>query len=124
MMLRSTRVRASAWSRTPFKNMVFKLSLKCLEVFAAICAPSIDKVQKNSPRTGRSGLQKYSRLHWRTAPQDARLNQPVEAAGPKVEPFPVAIREGEDEFVASKIAAGWPVDRVRVGKVADRPEPK
>ena len=27
----------------------------------------------------RSGLQEYSKLHWRTAPQDARLNQPVEA---------------------------------------------
>ena len=69
-------------------------------------------------------MRKYSKLHWRTAPHDARLNQPVEATGPKIKPLPAAIREGENEFVASKIAAGWPVDRVRVGKVADRPEPK
>ncbi len=69
-------------------------------------------------------MRKYSKLHWRTASHDACLNQPVETTGPKIKPLPAAIREGEDEFVASKIAAGWPVDRVRVGKVADRPEPK
>src|SRR5215210_4596793 len=64
------------------------------------------------------------KLHWRTAPHDARLNQPVEATGPKVEPLPAAIREGEDEFVANKIVAGLPVVRVGAGEVADRPEPK
>src|SRR5215210_6610180 len=67
---------------------------------------------------------KILKLHWRTAPHDARLNQPVEATRPKVEPLPAAIREGEDEFVASKIAAGWPVDRVRESGVTNRPEPE
>ncbi len=75
-------------------------------------------------RRGAKRVAEILKLHWRTAPHDARLNQPVETTGPKIKPLPAAIREGENEFVASKIAAGWPVDRVRVGKVADRPEPK
>src|SRR5215212_5503196 len=56
--------------------------------------------------------------------QDTCTNEAVNATNPQVEHLPATIREGEDEFVASKIATGWPVDRVRVGKVADRPEPK
>ncbi len=51
-------------------------------------------------------MRKCSKLHWRTASHDTRLNQPVEATGPKIESLPAAIRKGEDEFIASKIAAG------------------
>jgi hypothetical protein len=49
---------------------------------------------------------KYSKLHWRTMPQDTCANEPVNATDPQVEPLPAAIRKGEDEFIVSNIAGG------------------
>src|SRR3954469_3961717 len=62
----------------------------------------------NLPRAGRGGPGQYSKLHWRTMPQDTCANEPVNATDPQVEPLPAAIREGEDEFIVSNTAGGVP----------------
>ena len=61
---------------------------------------------ENPPHAGRSGPREYSKLHWRTMPQDTCANEPVNATDPQVEPLPAAIRKGEDEFIVSNIAGG------------------
>jgi hypothetical protein len=53
-------------------------------------------------------------------PQDTGANEPVDAANPQVEPLPATIREGEDEFIVSKITG----DGGTVCLRADGAEPK
>src|SRR3954468_2378227 len=64
------------------------------------------RTRKTPPRAGRSGSGEYSKLHWRTMPQDTCANEPVNATDPQVEPLPAAIRKSEDEFIVSNTAGG------------------
>src|SRR3954447_10227192 len=80
--------------------LTYSQGLAACRACAAITA------QKNSPRTGRSEPPQYSKLPWRTMPQDTCANEAVNATDPQVEPLPAAIRKGEDEFIVSNIAGG------------------
>jgi hypothetical protein len=80
--------------------------LKCSQGLVACHADATVEAQKNPPRAGRSGSGEYSKLHWRTMPQDTCLNKPVDTTGPKIKSLPAAIREGEDEFIVSNTAGG------------------
>jgi hypothetical protein len=79
---------------------------QCSQGLAACRAGVAVEAQKNPPHAGRSGWRQYSKLHWRTMPQDTCANEPVNATDPQVEPLPAAIRKGEDEFIVSNIAGG------------------
>jgi hypothetical protein len=98
-----TRLRCSS------KSLLWNQNRPRFEVFASArnVSNALDTLgTENPPHAGRSGPRQYSKLHWRTMPQDTCANEPVNATDPQVEPLPAAIRKGEDEFIVSNIAGG------------------
>src|SRR3954449_2250514 len=93
-------------SHNPIYGTKISPVLKCSQALAACSEWEQAQAQKNPPCAGRSEPRQYSKLHWRTMPQDTCANEPVNATDPQVEPLPAAIRKGEDEFIVSNIAGG------------------